>query len=51
MIEEDKKLKKIYENLGFKLADIQEENYRKTAFYQKKVGPLEKKDPFCLLEH
>ncbi len=33
----EKKLRKIYEGLGFKLVGIQQEDYRKTAFYQKKV--------------
>jgi len=31
------KLRKIYENLGFNLVAIEQEDYRKTAFYQKKV--------------
>ncbi|MBI4162789.1 MAG: GNAT family N-acetyltransferase [Candidatus Aenigmarchaeota archaeon] len=31
------KLRKIYENLGFKLVAEQQEDYRKTAFYEKKV--------------
>ena len=29
-------LRKIYENLGFKLISIEKEDYRQTAFYQKK---------------
>lgn len=32
---EEMKLRKIYEDLGFKLAGIVDEGYRKTAFYQK----------------
>ena len=32
------KLRKIYENLGFTLVGIEQEDYRKTAFYQKKVA-------------
>jgi len=31
------KLRKIYENLGFKLISIEKEDYRQTAFYQKEV--------------
>lgn len=30
-------LRKIYENLGFKLVSVEDEDYRQTAFYQKKV--------------
>ena len=32
------KLRKVYENLGFKCVSILQESYRKTAFYQKKVN-------------
>lgn len=32
---EEMKLRKIYEDLGFKLVAIEQENYRRTAFYQK----------------
>ncbi len=31
------KLRKIYENLGFYLVAIKQEDYRKTAFYQKNI--------------
>ena len=31
------KLRKIYEDLGFKLAAEEQEDYRKTALYEKKV--------------
>ncbi len=31
------KLRKIYENLGFHLVATIQEDYRKTAFYQKKI--------------
>lgn len=31
------KLRKIYEDLGFRLVEIEQEDYRKTAFYQKRV--------------
>ena len=31
------KLRKIYEMLGFNLVAIKQEEYRKTAYYQKKV--------------
>ncbi len=31
------KLRKIYENLGFSLVSIEDEDYRRTAFYQKKL--------------
>ncbi|MEK7451230.1 MAG: GNAT family N-acetyltransferase, partial [Patescibacteria group bacterium] len=31
------KLRKIYEELGFTLVGIEQEDYRKTAFYQKKI--------------
>ena len=32
------KLRKIYEDLGFSLMAIEKEDYRETAFYQKRVG-------------
>ena len=32
---QETKLRKIYENLGFKLVTIEQEDYRQTAFYQK----------------
>jgi GNAT superfamily N-acetyltransferase len=32
------RLRKIYEDLGFKLAAVVKEDYRQTAFYQKKVS-------------
>ncbi len=35
---EETKLRKIYEDLGFNLVTIKQEDYRKTAFYQKGVG-------------
>jgi len=31
-------LRKIYENLGFRLVGVEQEDYRKTAFYQKKIN-------------
>lgn len=31
------KLRKIYEDLGFRLVAVEQEDYRKTAFYQKRV--------------
>lgn len=31
------KLRKIYENLGFRLAAIEQEDYRRTAYYQKRL--------------
>ncbi len=34
---EELKLRKIYEGLDFQLADIKQEDYRKTAFYQKSL--------------
>jgi len=34
---QEMKLRKIYENLGFDLISIEQEDYRQTAFYQKKV--------------
>ena len=34
---EELKLRKIYEKLGFKLMGIEQEDYRKTAFYEKEV--------------
>lgn len=32
------KLRKIYENLGFRLVGREQEDYRKTAFYQEKIN-------------
>ena len=32
------KLRKIYENLGFRLVGVEQGDYRKTAFYQKKIN-------------
>lgn len=34
---DEMKLRKIYEDLGFHLVTIEQEDYRKTAFYQKKI--------------
>ena len=34
---EETKLRKIYEDLGFRLVAVEQEDYRKTAFYQKRV--------------
>ena len=31
------KLRKVYENIGFNLVSIEQEDYRQTAFYQKPV--------------
>ena len=31
------KLRKVYESLGFKLAALEQEGYRKTALYQKRI--------------
>ena len=32
------KLRKIYEKLGFRLVAVEQEDYRQTAFYQKKIS-------------
>ena len=32
------KLREIYENLGFSLVSVEQEDYRQTAFYQKKIS-------------
>lgn len=37
---EELKLRKIYENLGFDLLSVEQEDYRKTAFYQKTIQTL-----------
>lgn len=34
---EELKLREIYEQLGFKLIDIEQEDYRQTAFYEKEI--------------
>ncbi|MBI3619598.1 GNAT family N-acetyltransferase [Candidatus Roizmanbacteria bacterium] len=33
------RLRKIYENLGFRLIGVRQEDYRETAFYQQEIGP------------
>ena len=35
---EEMKLRKIYEDLGFKLVSIEQEGYRRTAFYEEKIA-------------
>lgn len=35
---DEKKLQDIYEDLGFRLVGTKQEDYRKTAFYQRKIG-------------
>ena len=34
---EEIKLRKIYEDLGFQLVTVEQEDYRKTAFYEKRI--------------